>query len=139
MFKFIVLCYITLHAIGLSALAANNDSYQFSSPAQAEQFERLSSQFRCLVCQNQTLADSNAPLAKDLRDILYNMVLMDNDDRDIIDYFVARYGDFILYLPPFQRNTWILWFGPLILLCAGLLVLYRTIRAYSQSPSLSEK
>ena len=81
--------------------------------------KRLESELRCLVCQNQTLADSNAPLAEDLRREVRALAESGKSDAEIKQYLVARYGDFVLYNPPVQRNTWLLWLGPFVLLIGG--------------------
>ena len=99
---------------------ATQDFYTFSSPAQQERFEALTSNLRCLVCQNQNLAESNAPLAVDLRNQIYQKVQQDQSNQQILDYLVARYGDFILYKPPLNGLTLGLWFGPFLILIAGL-------------------
>jgi cytochrome c-type biogenesis protein CcmH len=99
---------------------AAQDFYEFSSPAQQQRFESLTNHLRCLVCQNQTLAESNAPLATDLRDQIYQQVQHGQSNQQIIDYLVARYGDFILYQPPLNTLTLGLWFGPFLILIAGL-------------------
>ena len=84
----------------------------------------LAEELRCLVCQNQSLADSNAELAVDLRNQIRYKVKRGESDREIVDYLVARYGDFVLYRPPLKATTLMLWFGPLILLAIGLAVLF---------------
>ena len=84
--------------------------------------KKLSEELRCLVCQNQTLADSNADLAVDLRRQVQTMISAGQSDREIRDFMVARYGDFVLYKPPVQSNTALLWFGPFGLLGAGALI-----------------
>ncbi|HEY1044697.1 MAG TPA: cytochrome c-type biogenesis protein [Telluria sp.] len=97
-----------------SALAASGD----------EQLERrvaaVSSELRCLVCQNQTIADSQAGLAVDLRQQVREKLAQGMSEREVIEHVVARYGDFVLYRPPVKRSTWLLWFGPFVLLAAGL-------------------
>jgi cytochrome c-type biogenesis protein CcmH len=92
------------------------------SPSETERLKRLSEELRCLVCQNQTLADSNAELAVDLKKQLELLLAQGQTDAQIRDYMVARYGDFVLYRPPIQRNTWFLWFGPFVMLAGGALV-----------------
>jgi cytochrome c-type biogenesis protein CcmH len=87
----------------------------------------LSNELRCLVCQNQTIADSSAPLAEDLRNQVREKMRQGASDSEIIDYMVARYGDFVLYRPPFKLTTVLLWFGPLLLLAAGAAVLLRRV------------
>lgn len=105
------------------AIAATN-TYEFSSPDEEERFKQLTEELRCLVCQNQSLADSNAGLADDLRNEVYDMVREGGDKGEIVDFLVQRYGDFVLYRPPVKSSTAFLWFGPfLFLLVAGILVL----------------
>lgn len=89
---------------------------------------QLASELRCLVCQNQTIADSNADLALDLRREIRGMIQQGKSDREILDFMVARYGDFVLYRPPVQNNTALLWFGPLLILVVGLVALVRYLR-----------
>ncbi|MBI2295988.1 MAG: cytochrome c-type biogenesis protein CcmH [Betaproteobacteria bacterium] len=84
----------------------------------------LSAELRCLVCQNQSLADSNAPLAVDLRNQIREQMQQGMSERDIIDFMVARYGDFVLFRPPFKLTTLLLWLGPLLALVAGLAALF---------------
>jgi cytochrome c-type biogenesis protein CcmH len=97
----------------------------------------LSSELRCLVCQNQTIADSNAPLAVDLRNQVREKLAAGMSEGDIIDFMVARYGDFVLYRPPVKAATVLLWFGPPLLLLAGLWLFARTVlrrRASAAAP-----
>ena len=89
------------------------------------QFTRLLRELRCLVCQNQDLADSNASLANDLRNEVYTLVKKGQSDDDIIHYLVARYGDFILFNPPIKATTLLLWFGPGAFLLLGLIIFWR--------------
>jgi cytochrome c-type biogenesis protein CcmH len=79
----------------------------------------VSEQLRCLVCQNQTIADSQAELAVDLRGQVRDQLARGMSEREVIDFVVQRYGDFVLYRPPVRRSTWLLWFGPLVLLVGG--------------------
>ncbi len=87
----------------------------------------LAEELRCLVCQNQTIADSNAPLAIDLKNQVREKLAAGMNERDIIDYMVARYGDFVLYRPPIKATTMLLWFGPPLLLLLGLWLFARTV------------
>ncbi len=103
------------------------DHYPFTSNEQQQQFQGLISQLRCLVCQNQDLADSNADLAKDLRLQVYNMVIVGKSDTEIKQYMVSRYGDFILFKPPLNGQTYILWMLPFLLLVIGFLILWRIV------------
>ena len=100
----------------------------------------LSAELRCLVCQNQTIADSNAPLAVDLKNQVREKLASGMSERDIIDFMVARYGDFVLYRPPVKAATTLLWFGPPLLLLVALWLFVRTVlrrRAGSNPPPLS--
>ena len=107
-------------------------------PALEKRVRDLSSELRCLVCQNQTLADSNAPLAVDLRNQVREQLKSGKSERDVIDFLVARYGDFVLYRPPLQANTVLLWLGPFLLLVAGLaLLVWRLRRRRVPEPELS--
>ena len=104
-----------------------------------QRIRQLEEKLRCLVCQNQTLADSNAELAGDLRRQVLEQVKAGKSDEQIIEYLVQRYGDFVLYRPPFKAMTALLWLGPLLLLLAGLLWLYRVLarrRATQPAPEL---
>ncbi|NHI00185.1 cystathionine gamma-synthase [Oceanimonas doudoroffii] len=103
------------------------DVYEFEDSAREEVFRELLRELRCPKCQNQDIADSNAELAKDLRDKTYQMLQQGSSKQEVIDYMVARYGNFILYKPPFMASTLILWAGPVLVLVIGaLVVLVRT-------------
>ncbi|KTD58668.1 cytochrome c-type biogenesis protein CcmH [Legionella sainthelensi] len=106
-----------------------NSSYPFDSAKKEVQFNHLLKDLRCLVCQNQDLADSNAELAKDLRDQVYQMVKEGKSDSEISDYLTARYGDFILFKPPVKSITLLLWYGPFLFLLLGLIIFWRTCLA----------
>jgi cytochrome c-type biogenesis protein CcmH len=88
-------------------------------PAVEERLKHLAVELRCLVCQNQTLADSNAPLAEDLRREVREKIVQGMNDKEIIDFLVSRYGDFVLYRPPLKSTTTLLWVGPFVLLVGG--------------------
>ena len=98
-----------------------------ADPVLEQKVMALASELRCLVCQNQTLADSNAPLAEDLRNQVREKMRQGTSDSEIVDYMVARYGDFVLYRPPLKLTTLLLWFGPLLLLASGFAVLLRRV------------
>jgi len=110
---------------GLGQAAEANSMYPLDSAKQDAQFQHLLKALRCLVCQNQDLADSNAGLAKDLRDQVYQMVKDGESDSDIIRYLSSRYGDFILFDPPVKAVTALLWYGPAVFLLLGLLLFWR--------------
>jgi cytochrome c-type biogenesis protein CcmH len=88
----------------------------------------LAHELRCLVCQNQTLADSNAPLAVDLRSQMREQLAAGKSERDVVDFMVARYGDFVLYRPPLKASTMLLWAGPFLFLAFGAFILVRFVR-----------
>lgn len=100
--------------------------YPFDQPKQTAQFEHLLKELRCLVCQNQDLADSHASLAQDLKKQVYEMVRSGKSDQEIIQYLTARYGDFILFNPPIKVVTGLLWAGPILFLLLGLGIYGRT-------------
>ena len=108
-------------------------------PPLESRVKSLAHELRCLVCQNQTLADSNAPLAVDLRNEIRSQLAAGRSEQDILDFMVARYGDFVLYRPPFKAATLALWLGPFALLALGALVLYRRVARRGAPPrELSE-
>jgi cytochrome c-type biogenesis protein CcmH len=107
---------------------ARVEVHDFDSPDQEQRYNKLIEELRCLVCQNQNLADSNAELAVDLRRKTYEMVKQDKTEQEIASYMVDRYGDFVLYRPPLNSNTLLLWIGPFIILLIGVGLLIRTIR-----------
>ena len=94
---------------------------RFDSPENERRYNALIKELRCLVCQNQNLADSNADLATDLREKVYEMIQAGSSDSDIVEYMVARYGDFVLYRPPVNTATILLWVGPFLILCIALI------------------
>lgn len=99
----------------------------------------LAHELRCLVCQNQTIADSNAPLAVDLRNQIREQLAAGKSERDVMDFMVARYGDFVLYRPPLKASTVLLWAGPFVFLLLGIFLLYRRVtRRSAPDPQLSE-
>lgn len=104
------------------------DPLPFKDHAQELRFQHLTEQLRCLVCQNENLADSNADLARDLRLEVFQLMQQGKSDAAIKQYLVARYGDFVLYKPPLKPGTWLLWFGPLAILLAGAGVVTVAIR-----------
>lgn len=96
---------------------------EFEDPETKSRYYALLEQLRCLVCQNQSLADSDAGLAQDLRQKVYQMLQQGSSDKQIVDFMVERYGDFVLYNPPLNTSTIFLWFGPFILAGFGILAL----------------
>ena len=114
--------------LSLAATAA------FADDAFDARLKSLESQLRCLVCQNQTLAESEAPLAADLRNEVRELAQGGKSDDDIRAYLVARYGDFVLYTPPVKPVTYLLWFGPFVLLAAGLGIWLVVLRRRARMP-----
>jgi cytochrome c-type biogenesis protein CcmH len=110
------------------SLPAANDPLVFSDPALEVRYNELTTELRCLVCQNQNLADSDAPLAQDLRKEIHGMIEAGSSDEEIKMFLVERYGDFVLYRPAMQGNTLALWLVPLILLAGGGLFVVFTVR-----------
>ena len=105
----------------------------FESEAQRERFKDLIKDLRCTVCQNQNLADSNAELAKDLRVQVLELMQKDMNNQQITDYLVERYSEFVLYKPPFNSTTYLLWIGPFVALIAAVIVLLALIRRRQQA------
>ena len=104
------------------------DPLLFKYRYEETRIQRLTAQLRCLVCQNENLADSNADLARDLRHQVFAQLQAGRSDAQIKQYMVERYSDFVLYDPPVKRGTWLLWFGPLLMLGAGAAVVLHTVR-----------
>jgi cytochrome c-type biogenesis protein CcmH len=119
---------------GLSAYAAIS-TYEFQEPAQEQQFRSLVAELRCPKCQNQNIADSNAPLAQDLRQRVYEMVQAGQSNDEITQFMVTRYGDFITYRPPLRPTTWLLWFGPFSMMGIAALALVFWIRRRGRQPA----
>ena len=120
---------MTMRGVFVLALFASAAMAQAPSGSYLDlRLKRLETELRCLVCQNQTLADSNAPLAEDLRKEVRELAVAGKSDAEIKQYLVARYGDFVLYRPPVQGNTWLLWLGPFVLLGGGAAIWYAIVR-----------
>ena len=125
----------SLLALALAAGAALAQA----DPALEKRVTGLAHELRCLVCQNQTLAESNAPLAVDLRNQIREQLQQGASEQDVLDFMVARYGDFVLYRPPFKATTLALWAGPFLLLALGIAVLVRRLtRRRAPGPQLSD-
>ena len=101
---------------------------KFNNPQQEQSYKVLIEELRCLVCQNQTIADSNADLAKDLRRQVYEMLQQGKSQDEIVEFMIQRYGDFVLYNPQFKLKTGLLWLGPVVFLLIGLLMLILFVR-----------
>ena len=104
------------------------DAIEFDTEKQSQRYQKLIAELRCLVCQNQTLADSNADLAVDLKNIVQQKIFAGESDQQILQFMTDRYGDFVLYRPPFKSNTLLLWLGPSAFLIIGLFIIVAYIR-----------
>jgi cytochrome c-type biogenesis protein CcmH len=118
----VILCALPVFVIAQQARPMSDD------PELDQRVMALSQQLRCLVCQNETLADSQADLAADLRVEIRGQMKMGKSDKEIIAFLTARYGDFVLYNPPVKPTTYLLWFGPFILLAGALVALFRRLK-----------
>lgn len=122
-------CIVLLCLFVFAPLAfAKEAEYMVADPEMEKTVNEISNELRCLVCQNQTIADSNAPLAVDLKNQVRDMVESGQSQSDIIDYMVTRYGDFVRYRPPMNASTMLLWVGPFLLLLIGVVVLVVNLR-----------
>jgi len=120
--------FVLILLIPSIAAAAYEASPLAENPQAEARLKALAVELRCLVCQNQTLADSNAPLAEDLRREVREMIAKDMSDKEIIDFLVTRYGDFVLYRPRWKASTTLLWVGPFLLLGGGATALVLALR-----------
>ena len=117
-------CVLTFLLLLGSAASGTETTPAAEDPALERRVTALAGELRCLVCQNETIAESPAPLAVDLKNQVREQMKQGRSDREILDFMVARYGDFVLYRPPFKASTLLLWLGPLLLLLAGFATLF---------------
>ena len=131
----------TLLVVGVLASSTMSfaaiETYQFSNAEDEIRYQKMIAELRCLVCQNQNLADSNAELAQDLRAKTFEMVNAGASNNEIAEFMVARYGDFVLYRPPLKGQTLLLWIGPFGILLIALVVFFITIRRSQSKTKLS--
>ena len=120
--------------VGLATAAI--EVRDFESIEEEQRFRTLAEEIRCLVCQNQSLADSGAGLAKDLRDEILLQMRDGKTDEEIKEFLTARYGDFVLYRPPVRPGTWALWYGPVVLVLVGGTIFFFTVRRRSRPDAL---
>ncbi len=128
---------LMLIAIAGVAMAQAIDPLPFRDHGEELRFQHLTSELRCLVCQDENLADSNADFARDLRHKVFELMQQGKSDAQIKQYLVDRYSDFVLYDPPVNTRTWLLWFGPLLILIAGGCVVGYTIRKRSRADTVA--
>lgn len=124
---------IALMCASLAALAIDTER-AFPDDERQTRYERLGRELRCLVCRSETIADSNAPLAVDLRRQLRELIAAGKTDAEILQYMTDRYSDYVLYKPPFAPRTWLLWSAPVLLVLGGLAAAVVVIRRKSQLP-----
>lgn len=127
--------YFLASVLLLSAMTAGAviETYEFSDPSLEARYRQLSEELRCPKCQNQNIADSNAPISRDLRNLLHKQLEAGAADEEILDFMVARYGEFVRYRPAVDQNTALLWYAPGILIAAGLAGLFIHLRGRSQT------
>jgi cytochrome c-type biogenesis protein CcmH len=131
----LILALLALTALAaLPARAAIGPDEMLADPKLEARAREITKQLRCLVCQNQSIDDSNAPLARDLRLLVRERLKAGDADAAVIAFVVARYGDFVLLRPPVKATTWLLWFGPAALLIAGALFLWLRARRRQAEP-----
>ncbi len=118
--KAVVLALVLSLAAGIgNAVAATSPDEMLEDPALEQRARELGKELRCVVCQNQSIDDSDAPLARDLRQVVRERLLAGDDNDQVLTYVTARYGDFVLLRPPMRGTTWLLWYGPFVLVLLG--------------------
>jgi cytochrome c-type biogenesis protein CcmH len=127
--KFALAVFLTAFAFVASAM----EPIDYRDAAEEQRFRALTLELRCVLCQNQSLADSNAPIAHDLRLEILRLMREGKSDRQIKQYLVARYTDFVLYRPEVEPMTWLLWFGPGLLVIAGAALIFVVVRKRSRN------
>jgi len=127
--QILTILLLTFASLTTAHAQANNDPtpLQFRDAAEEERLHDLTAELRCVMCQNQSLADSSAPIAHDLRREVLKLMREGKSNGEIKEYLVARYGEFVLYKPSVEPTTWLLWFGPALLLLLGAFVAYRIV------------
>jgi cytochrome c-type biogenesis protein CcmH len=129
---FLVLTLLITTQVGFAI-----DDHQLADPEQQKTYELINSELRCLVCQNQTIADSNAELAADLRRQVFEMLQQGKSKDEIIQFMTDRYGDFVLYNPPLKTKTALLWLGPIAFLLTGFAMIFWFIRRKKQAATIT--
>jgi len=127
--------------LGSNVFASKIEVYKFEDPEKEADYKELVEELRCLVCQNQNIADSNAELAQDMRRKTYDLLQSGKNKQEVADYMAERYGDFVLYKPRFKASTAVLWIGPFVMFFIAIWLMLRTIRARraeNETATLSE-
>jgi cytochrome c-type biogenesis protein CcmH len=132
---------LTLLLFTQPIFSATLADYQFDDAEKSAEFRQVIEQMRCLVCQNESLAGSNAELAVELRNEIYDMMKAGQNKDQVVEFMVSRYGDFVLYSPPVKLSTYPIWFGPILLFMLGAFVLFRILRGKNQAsePKLTDE
>lgn len=133
MLKYVLMASIFFMAFSLQASPV--ETFEFQDEVTKVRFQALTKELRCPKCQNQNLADSNSPIAADLRKEVYVLLQQGKADIEIVDFMVARYGEFVLYRPKVSNLTYVLWFGPIVLILIGVLVVFFILRRKPQAKS----
>ena len=134
----VVSLFVFLLCLSFNINASPVDTYEFSDPVTQKRFNALNKELRCPKCLNQNLADSNSPIAADLRREVYELLAQGKADIEIMNYMLARYGDFVLYRPRVNNLTYILWFGPVVFILIGIVVVTFIIRRKSSRPEKAD-
>jgi cytochrome c-type biogenesis protein CcmH len=129
----IVVPMLALLLVARAAIAVDSQE-RFDDPVLEQRYQKLIHEVRCLVCLNQTIADSTVPLAAELRRTVHDLVADGKSEQEVSDYLVARYGDFVMYKPPVRPDTWLLWGAPFILLGIGAVIFVRILKHRSSQP-----
>ena len=130
----LLLALLVAVAAPVFAQASDPTPLQFNDAAEEARFHKLTAELRCVMCQNQSLADSNAQIAVDLRREVLALMREGRSDAEVRDFLVARYGEFVLYRPRVSGTTWLLWFGPLLFALGGGVVVWRLLRRDGKTP-----
>jgi len=131
-----IIAFTLFFVLGMTALyAVKIEFHSFENKQQEKLYLQLIAELRCVQCQNQNLAESNAELAGDMREKVYEIVLKGGSRDDVVNYMTTRYGDFVLYKPPFKIQTLLLWVGPPVFLLLSLLMLFKLIRNQKNQPA----
>ena len=123
---------LLLLLVWIGVAQAAIETFAYTNDAERERFQALTRELRCPKCQNQDLADSNAPIADDLRGEIHRLMNEGKSDEQIINYLVARYGEFVMYRPPVEQRTWLLWYGPAAFLILGFCIILIIVRRRQQ-------
>lgn len=127
-----LLAVIALCTLGIASAAEQYES--FDDPVLQARYQKLTNEVRCLTCLNRSIAESTTPLAADLRREIRELLANGASDAEVVDFLTARYGDFVMYRPPFRPGTWVLWGGPAAFLLVGALIFARVVRSRMKQP-----